>query len=122
MSAQDIFGSSLRGLPTDAASMDVATVHDLAAVPDMPWLDAALCGDLPLDQLDLFFVEAGRTIVSSTIALCRRCPSRRACLDHAYRNELTSGFFGGISPSRRRALTHEQALAELSGEATSQRS
>ena len=81
--------------------------------PDMPWLDDAACGNLPLDQLNMFFVEAGRTIASSTIALCSKCPVRRDCLDHAYRNEIVSGYFGGISPGRRRVLTHAEAIVEI---------
>ena len=83
--------------------------------PDLPWLDRASCGELELHQLDLFFVEAGRTIASSTVALCQKCPVRRECLDHAYRHEIVSGYFGGISPGRRRVLTHAQAIAELEG-------
>jgi Transcription factor WhiB len=81
--------------------------------PELPWLENAACGDLDLSQLDLFFVDAGRTIASSTVALCRRCPSRRACLDHAYTHEIVSGYFGGVSPGRRRVLTHEDAIAEI---------
>lgn len=81
--------------------------------PDLPWLDQAGCADLELHQLDLFFVEAGRTIAASTISLCRRCPVRRECLDHAYEHEIVSGYFGGVSPGRRRVLTHAQAVAEL---------
>ena len=81
--------------------------------PELPWLDQASCGELELHQLDLFFVEAGRTIASSTVSLCQRCPVRRECLDHAYEHEIVSGYFGGISPGRRRVLTHTQAVAEL---------
>ena len=65
-------------------------------------------------SLDLFFVEAGRTIASSTVALCRKCPVRRACLDHAYQHEIVSGYFGGVSPGRRRVLSHAEAVAEIS--------
>ncbi len=83
--------------------------------PELPWLDQAACGDLELDQLDLFFVEAGRTIAASTVALCRRCPVRRECLDHAYAHEIVSGYFGGVSPGRRRVLTHAEAVAEIEG-------
>jgi hypothetical protein len=81
--------------------------------PELPWLDQASCGELELHQLDLFFVEAGRTIAASTIALCRKCPVRRQCLDHAYEHEIVSGYFGGISPGRRRVLTHAQAVDDL---------
>ena len=83
------------------------------ATPEMPWLDEAACGNLPLDQLNMFFVEAGRTIASSTITLCQRCPVRTECLDHAYRNEILSGYFGGISPGQRRTMSHEQARASI---------
>lgn len=83
------------------------------ATPEMPWLDQAACGQLPLDQLNMFFVEAGRTIASSTIAMCQRCPARVDCLDHAYRNEILSGYFGGISPGQRRTMSHDEARAGI---------
>ena len=83
------------------------------SVPDMPWLDRAACGDLPLDQLNIFFVEAGRTIASSTVAMCAKCPVRRECLNHAYKHDIVSGYFGGVSPGRRRILSHSEALAEI---------
>lgn len=85
----------------------------ILSAPDMPWLDDAACGNLPLDQLQMFFVEAGRTIVASTIAMCSRCPVRAQCLDHAYRHEIVSGYFGGISPGRRKTMTRAEALAEI---------
>ena len=52
-------------------------------------------------------------IASSTVALCRKCPVRRACLDHAYQHEIVSGYFGGVSPGRRRVLSHAEAIAEI---------
>ncbi len=82
--------------------------------PELPWLDDAACGELDTEQLDLFFVEAGRTIAASTVALCRRCPVRRQCLDHAYQHEIVSGYFGGVSPGRRRVLSHAEAIVEIS--------
>ncbi len=95
-------------------SLDALIEH----TPDLPWLRQAACGELDLEQLDLFFVEAGRTIASSTVALCQQCPARRDCLDHAYRHEIVSGYFGGMSPGRRRVLTHAQAVAEIERETT----
>jgi len=82
--------------------------------PELPWLEFAACSDLEIDQLDLFFVEAGRTIAASTVVLCRKCPVRRDCLDHAYQHEIVSGYFGGVSPGRRRVLSHAEAIAEIS--------
>ena len=64
------------------------------------------------------WARAYRTISSATVALCQRCPVRRECLDHAYRHEIVSGYFGGMSPGRRRVLTHDQALAEIDRETT----
>jgi len=83
------------------------------AVPDMPWLDDAACGSLPLDQLNIFFVEAGRTIAASTVALCAKCPVRSECLEHAYTHEIFSGYFGGVSPGRRRVMSLAEAQAEI---------
>ena len=91
---------------TGSASPGRSSLGDfIHATPDMPWLDDASCGKLPLDQLNMFFVEAGRTIAASTIALCQQCPVREQCLDHAYRNDILSGYFGGVSPGRRRAVS-----------------
>jgi hypothetical protein len=116
MTIHQFTSPSLLGLSIDAGSMDLSVVEDLATVPDLPWLEKALCGQLPLEQLDRFFVDAGRTIDAETIALCRRCPVRLDCLEHAYRNDITSGFFGGMSPSKRRTLSHDEALEEVRGE------
>ncbi|MGH9132735.1 MAG: WhiB family transcriptional regulator [Ilumatobacteraceae bacterium] len=88
--------------------------HDLISnTADQPWLDRALCGDLPLDELELYFVEAGRSISRQTIERCTVCPVRRECLDHAYALQIASGYFGGMSPSRRKALSHAEALREI---------
>jgi hypothetical protein len=88
--------------------------HDLISnTAEQPWLDRALCGDLPLEELALYFVEAGRSISRPTIELCTRCPVRRECLDHAYTLQIASGYFGGMSPSRRKLLTHAEALLEI---------
>lgn len=81
--------------------------------PDLPWLEQAACGKLALDQLNIFFVEAGKSISADTVAMCRHCPVRLQCLDHAYEHRIVSGYFGGVSPSRRRTLSHADARAEV---------
>ena len=83
---------------------------------ELSWLDDAACSNLALAQLSLFFVEAGRTIAPETKALCRQCPVRRECLDHAYVHDIASGYFGGVSPGRRRALSHAEALELIAGD------
>ena len=45
--------------------------------------------------------------------MCERCPARVQCLMHAYDNEIAGGYFGGMSPSRRRKLSRSEALADI---------
>ena len=94
--------------------MSAQPFHDLiTSTAEQSWLDRALCGDLPLEDLALYFVEAGRSISRPTIELCTRCPVRRECLDHAYNLQIASGYFGGMSPSRRKLLSHAEALRTI---------
>jgi hypothetical protein len=53
----------------------------------------------------------GQTIGERALALCRRCAVRSQCLDHALHHEITSGYFGGESPSVRRAQPLPQPSA-----------
>lgn len=73
------------------------------------WLAIASCADLPLEA---FFVQAGHVIDEDVLNVCRSCPVRIECLHHAYDEKLnvTSGYFGGISPGQRRELNLEQAI------------
>ena len=72
----------------------------------------AACGDLGLDALDQFFVEAGRSLSRETVALCNGCPVRAECLQHAYDHEIAGGYFGGVSPTKRRALPIDTLLPQ----------
>jgi WhiB family redox-sensing transcriptional regulator len=82
--------------------------------PEFSWLESAACGDLGLDQLDLFFVEAGRTLSREAAAICGTCPVRAECLEHATARDIAGGYFGGVSPSKRRrmATTGDQPLTD----------
>lgn len=82
-------------------------------LPENRWLGDASCRDLPLEKISLFFVDAGRSLSHEAQAICRSCPVRVECLDHAYDHEIAGGYFGGISPSRRRTLSRENATALL---------
>lgn len=76
---------------------------------DTTWLDDAACADM--DESD-FFVNAGHTIDPEVVTVCRGCPVRLRCLDHAYDPAvplLGSGYFAGLSPGQRKRMTHEQA-------------
>ncbi len=90
---------------------------DLAAIIEQGdtehWVSRAACGDLPLDRLDMFFVDAGRSLSKEAAALCRTCPVRTECLDHAETRDIAGGYFGGVSPSKRRAdRRHDQAATD----------
>ena len=83
--------------------------------PDHEWVGRAACRNLEIEQLDLFFVEAGRTLSREAVAICTSCPVRRECLDHAYENDIAGGYFGGLSPSKRRSLDHADAVRLIEG-------
>ncbi len=95
----------------------MTTLRDLSAFiegsPDHEWVGLAACGSLNIDQLDHFFVEAGRTLSRHAALICLACPVRRNCLQYSYDNDIAAGYFGGMSPSKRRTMTCEQALESL---------
>jgi WhiB family redox-sensing transcriptional regulator len=92
----------------------VSNTMDLASLiegsNELPWLRQAACRELELSRLDLFFVEAGRTLSKEAKALCGGCTARAACLTYAYRHDITGGYFGGLSPAKRRELSLADAL------------
>jgi hypothetical protein len=92
-------------------------LHDLASLiehsPDYEWVRNAACGNLDLDELDRFFVDAGRSLSSDTMKMCEGCPARVDCLDHAYAHEIAGGYFGGMSPSKRKSMSHADARAAI---------
>ena len=94
----------------------MAQESDLAAIVEQndtdSWVMRAACGDLELDQLDMFFVEAGRTLSKDATALCGSCEVRTECLDHAYLRDIGGGYFGGVSPSKRRTFQREQLIGD----------
>jgi hypothetical protein len=92
-------------------------LEELAALiqhsPDYEWVQDAACGSLELEELDRFFVEAGRSLSADTVKLCQRCPVRAECLDHAYDRDIAGGYFGGLSPSKRKSMSHDEARLSL---------
>ena len=81
--------------------------------PDYEWVRRAACGNLDLAELDRFFVDAGRSLSSDTVKLCEGCAARVDCLNHAYEHDIAGGYFGGLSPSKRKALSHAEALVAV---------
>lgn len=92
-------------------------LNELAALiehsPDYEWVRRAACGNLELAELDRFFVDAGRSLSSDTVKMCEGCAARVECLDHAYGHDIAGGYFGGLSPSKRKSLTHAEALVAI---------
>ncbi len=92
----------------------MSTSTDLALIieqsPELSWLERAACAALDVDRLDLFFVGAGKSLSNEAKALCRGCEARRDCVTHAYEREIAGGYFGGLSPIKRRKLSLTEAL------------
>lgn len=93
----------------------------VAGVADMSWLDRAACGDLGIADVAAYFVDAGEAISRDALERCRACLVRHECLDHAYRRDVTSGYFGGMSPTVRRSLGRARALTDLARGAVTDR-
>jgi hypothetical protein len=70
------------------------------------WLNSSACAELTIGH---FFVEAGHAISEDVLNVCRGCPVRLHCLDHAYEMSITGGYFGGMSPGQRRTMSLSEA-------------
>lgn len=81
----------------------------------LKWLDHIACAELDLDD---FFVAAGHTISEVVLDVCRSCPVRVQCVEHAYRREIDAGYLGGLSPSQRRQLSLAEALEVVGRESS----
>ena len=106
-----------RPAPFEKVKTRMSNVRDLGDLignlPENEWLSQAACRHLELDKISLFFVDAGCSLSHEAQAMCGSCPVRAECLGHAYQHEIAGGYFGGVSPSRRRTLSREDALASL---------
>ncbi|MEM1332921.1 MAG: WhiB family transcriptional regulator [Actinomycetota bacterium] len=98
----------------------MSTTSDLAQIieqsPELTWLDHAACSSLDVEQLDLFFVGAGKSLSAEAKSMCAGCPVRVDCLRHAYDRDITGGYFGGVSPIKRRKLPFVEALQLIESE------
>lgn len=59
----------------------------------------------PVSERDTDRIEAAK-------ALCRVCPVRAACLEHAQRSGEVHGIWGGLTPAERRELRAEWIAGE----------
>jgi len=70
------------------------------------WRKQAVCGG----RHELFFGPDGETDEARdarearAIAICRPCPARQPCLDHALSRPSQYGVSGGVGEERRKAL------------------
>lgn len=70
----------------------------MSVTTDRPaWMDHAECTNV---DPALFFPERGED-VSQAKAVCRECPVRTECLEHAMANHETFGVWGGTSERER---------------------
>ena len=80
---------------------------------DLRWLDDAGCADLDISD---FFVDAGHVISEEVLEICRGCPVRLECAEHSYDQNISGGYFAGISPGQRRDMSKEEALDYIRGD------
>ena len=69
------------------------------------WTARALCGEVGGDE---WFPEKGGSVREAK-AVCRQCPVRPECLDHALANDERFGVWGGLSWPQRRELKRQAA-------------
>lgn len=71
------------------------------------WQASAACAGV---DPDLFFPERGESTAAAK-AVCRICPVRLVCLEHALAEGERQGVWGGMSERERRRLRRHRALA-----------
>lgn len=84
----------------------------MAYDPDHNWVARAACVHDDAADLSGYFPPEGASPPDHLLRLCLDCPVRRDCLEHAIRGDFTAGWFGGLSPTDRKAL-RPQDLAKL---------
>lgn len=85
----------------------LGALFDLAGMDHESWLwrlDAACHGQDP----ELFFPEVGAS-TSAAKAICRPCPVRADCLEHALRHEK-NGIWGGTSQKERTRMRQRMGI------------
>lgn len=67
---------------------------------DTNWMAFGLCADQPPDK---FFPSDG-VGVDVARRVCAECPVKEPCLEHALRNRIDHGVWGGCSERERRRI------------------
>ncbi len=98
--------------------MAVIWIHDVPTM-DYTWQTQAACalhGDLFLSsEAHQFRDHGGRD--AAAIQVCRVCPVRDPCLDHALAVPEPHGVWGGTTPEQRTAITHAEHPPQLTARA-----
>lgn len=71
------------------------------------WMDRAACR---YANPELFFPSCGENIGEAK-RICATCPVRKQCLDHALRERIEHGVWGGLSERSRRELRRKRRVA-----------
>lgn len=64
------------------------------------WKSQGNCQEHPPE---IFFPEDGKGVLKAQV-ICRPCPVKEVCLDHALKNRIDHGVWGGESERGRRRL------------------
>lgn len=72
------------------------------------WIDDGLCAQIGDDEL--WFPAKGGTSRPAK-AVCRRCPVREACLEHALDDPSLVGIWGGTSDRERQKIRQSERTA-----------
>lgn len=91
------------------------SVPDTRRTPD--WRDNAACLE---EKPELFFPKGyegpWQSVIADAKAVCRRCPSKDACLEFALDENIGDGIFGGLTEKERAGLRRQAARRILTPE------
>lgn len=68
--------------------------------PINDWLERAACASTDPD----LFTSKSPSCVAKAKDICKRCPVIEDCLEHAIDNGMSSGIWGGMTPTERTRL------------------
>ena len=72
--------------------------------PSTDWRDHALCRGVDAGIFHPADEEDDETVSEPAKAICRQCPVREACLEHAIAVREKHGVWGGLTSRERRRL------------------
>lgn len=70
------------------------------------WMTRGLCAK---QRLEKFFPTDGLGVLIAR-KVCSSCPVKKSCLDHALKNKINHGIWGGCSERERRRILKQRHL------------